>query len=302
MKNIFVFGNQTQFRDGTDPIFRIQKLVNNNWIAEYIFIDEREKIELFADEEVLKQLSNTFKSHKWVAKWDSVLDVLFKGFQDQEFRTIWGKPFVTYDIETLMAIPNLKNLEFQLGYTITSSDYLQSFDRQFKYIEKSAVKKYVDYLLGFDGYIIGYNNIGFDNIVIAYNAGYDKKEIDILNKKSIDIFYYLWNLTGKRMWLNKVATALIGLGKTLWWGGSEGAELLKDRIATNNQESLKKVKEYCKWDVKMTLWVLLYLYKFSEFFIDGEQYNFNESEFIELGKEIRKHEANKEEFKSNWLF
>ena len=41
----------------------------------------------------------------------------------------------------------------------------------------------------------------------------------------------------------------------------------------------------------MTLGVLLYLYKFGEFFIDDQQYNFNEQDFIALGKEIKKVEV-----------
>lgn len=302
LKAQFAFGEQSQYRDGTEPLFRFQRFSNNDGSVYYVFIDEKEKIELYVDDEVLRNITTKFKSNTWANKWDSVLDVLFQEFQTEQYRTINGKPYVVYDIETLMAIPNLKNLEFQLGYTITSSDYLQSFDRQFKYVEKAAIKKYVDYLLAFDGYIVGYNNIWFDNIVIAYNAGYDQKEIDILNNKTIDIFFYLRNLTGKRMWLNKVATALIWLWKTLWWWGSEWAELLKDRLATQNTESLKKVKEYCKWDVKMTLWVLLYLYKFGEFFIDDNQYNFNEEDFISLWKELKKQEVKKSNANSNWLF
>lgn len=302
LKTQFALWDQTQYRDGSEAIFRFQKIYGKDQSNSYVFIDEKEKIELLVDDDVLKQLTNKFKSNNSVEKWDSVLDVLFQDFQEQSYRTIWWKPYVVYDIETLMAIPNLKNLEFQLWYTITSSDYLPSFDKQFKYVDKASIKKYVDFLLDFDWYIVWFNNIWFDNIVAAYNAWYGKDEIEKLNNKSLDIFYYLRNLTGKRMWLNKVATALIGLAKTLWGWGSEWADLLKDWIATGNTESLKKVKDYCKWDVKMTLWVLLYLCRFSEFFIDWEQYNFKEEEFIALWKEIKKQDSQKDNSTSNWLF
>ena len=127
--------------------------------------------------------------------------------------------------------------------------------------------------------------------------------IDKLNSKTIDIFYYLRNLTNKRMWLNKIATALIGLQKTLTWGGVEGVELLKDWLSTGNKDALKKVKDYCKWDVKMTLWVLLYLYKFGEFFIDDKQFNFNEEEFIALSRDIKKNDSKTKNIENKvWLF
>jgi hypothetical protein len=54
----------------------------------------------------------------------------------------------------LYAIGDLKNLPFQLGYTLTSSDHQEFIDQQMKYVEKDAIKKYVDHLLAFDGYII----------------------------------------------------------------------------------------------------------------------------------------------------
>ncbi|MFA7284255.1 MAG: ribonuclease H-like domain-containing protein [Candidatus Absconditabacterales bacterium] len=304
LKSQFTFGNQTYYRDGTNPVFRFTKEhPSGQEYPSYIFVDEREKIELYVDNDTIKNLTNKLKSDKVIPKGDSLLDILFKEYQEGGFRTILGKPYVVYDIETLYATMNLKGLAFELGYTITSSDTGESFDKQFKYIEKQAIQKYVDFLLDFDGYIIGFNNIGFDNIVIGYNAGYTEEIINRLHAKSIDLFYYLRNLTNKRMGLNKVATALVGLQKTLSGGGSEGSDLLKDWLSTGNAESLKKVKEYCKGDVKMTLGVLLYLYKFGEFFIDGEQYCFNEDEFFSSGRDIKKQnvkESNNDTF--NGLF
>ncbi len=304
LKSQFTFWNQTYYRDGTNPVFRFTKCVQADQTISYVFVDEREKIELQVNDEVIKYLNSKLKSDKQIPKGDSLLETLFKEYQDGGFRTIMWKPYITYDIETLYATTNLKGLAFELGYTINSCDTEPSFDKQFKYIEKEAIKKYVDFLLDFDGYIVGFNNIGFDNIVAAYNAGYDDEIVERLHAKSIDLFYYLRNLTNKRMGLNKVATALVGLQKTLSGWGTEGADLLKDRLGTGNKESLKKVKEYCKWDVKMTLGVLLYLYKFGEFFIDWEEYRFNEEEFVNLARDVKKMQSVKESSNStfSWLF
>lgn len=302
LKNQFTFWDTTYYRDGTEASFRFQKIIDSKNHTSYILADEKEKIEFIAQDEDIRQLASKIKING-SSGTDSVLDTLFGEYQQQSYRTINGKPYIVYDVETLYATPNLKWLAFELGYTTTSSDYDESFDKQFKYVEKEAIKKYVDFLLDWDGYIIGFNNIWFDNIVIAYNAWYDQQEINKLNEKTIDIFYYLWNLTNKRMGLNKVATALVGLQKTLTWGWVEWTELLKDRLNTGNKESLKKVKDYCKWDVKMTLGVLLYFYKFWEFFIDWEQHNFSEEEFIKLGKNIKKLESKNNTTQiQDWLF
>lgn len=39
--------------------------------------------------------------------------------------------------------------------------------------------------------------------------------INTLNKKSLDIFTFLYHSTGKKIGLNKVSSALVGVGKTL---------------------------------------------------------------------------------------
>lgn len=307
LKNQFTLGTQVQYRDGTEPLFRCILNGNDKTTGEktYTLIDEKEKIELIVDNTILSYLHNTLKSNKQIATTgESLLDQLFQEYQQWSYRTINDKPYIVYDIETLYAIGDLKNLPFQLGYTLTSSDHQEFIDQQMKYVEKDAIKKYVDHLLAFDGYIIWFNICWFDNIVIAYSAWYGEDEIAQLNAKSLDIFYYLRNTTNKRLWLNKVATALIGLQKTLagWW--EEWSELLKDRINNGNEHSLKKVKEYCKWDVKMTLGVLLYLYAFWEFFIDWEQYCFDEQWFLEQSRDNKPHAGKKQTMIStkDWLF
>ena len=81
-------------------------------------------------------------------------------------------------------------------------------------------------MLEFDGYIIGFNSIGYDNIVTAYNCGYSQPEIDTLNNKSIDLFLFVRHLLQRRMSLNKLGAALVGAKKTLE-SGLEGVALRK---------------------------------------------------------------------------
>jgi hypothetical protein len=54
-------------------------------------------------------------------------------------------------------------------------------------------------MLDFDGYIIGFNSIAFDNIVSVYNVGLQEDDIKKINEKSIDLFLFVRAMTGKRL-------------------------------------------------------------------------------------------------------
>jgi hypothetical protein len=61
---------------------------------------------------------------------------------------------------------------------------------EYKYIGKEDLDEFVQMMIDFDGYIIGYNNIWFDNPVCIYNSTKNQHDIDILNNKTIDLFVF----------------------------------------------------------------------------------------------------------------
>ena len=268
----------------SDPSFRMQKINDN----EYMLISEVDRIEVKCDANDIKRLSATVANPKKFTQADkSILDILMDEFLEWQYETINDKPFIVYDIETLLANDDtLHLLEFELWYAINSIDCRDWVDKVNKYISKDNLKKFTDYLLEFDGYIVGFNNLAFDNKVIAYQSGYWQDQIDKLNAKSIDIFMFLRNKINKRIGLNKVATAMVWLAKNLDISG-DGIWLLQDWLKNWNAESLEKVKKYCKNDVKMTLWILLYFIKYQEFYIDGEKIEFTIDQMLELAAKDR---------------
>jgi wobble nucleotide-excising tRNase len=156
-------------------------------------------------------------------------------------------------------------------------------------------------MIDFDGYIIGYNQIYFDNPVSTYNAWLWKKEVEILNEKSLDLYVFFQQLTGKRMWLNKVSDSLVWVKKTLdSWADVES--LWKERKSSNDNKILKKIQEYCKNDVRMTALVLLYLLHFQKVDIDNEDYTFDTQKFIELSKPSEKKLSDTNIITNNSLF
>lgn len=295
LKAVFSDWYSVYFFESNEIIFRILK--EGDYI---IFTDEREKIELSASPDDLNSMHNLLKDDKKVSKINdnnkTILETLIEEFlEDWENRYINWKPFLVYDIETVWNINNLRSMRFMMWYCVVS-DEEQWEDVKYKYIEEANLNKFLDFMLEFDWYIVGYNNIYFDNPVCVYASWVDESKIKMLNEKSLDLFLFIWNLTGRRLWLDKVATALVWVSKTLssW---QEWSNLLDEYIKTNDSKILNKVKNYCKNDVRMTLWVLLYFLKYQKLYMDWEERDYTIDQMVLLWSKERgsdKKEAKKE--------
>lgn len=280
VKASFEQGNRLYFFERNRPTFRLQQIDKNS----YRIIDEQEKIELVLDEESLTRLhSFLWDKHKvrQVSSNERLGESLYREFQEWSFTHILDKPYLVYDIETTFDGYNFSDQKFEMAYTIQTDDEHTDW-LKYKYVDTSTMKKLCDFLLDYDGWIIWYNQIAFDNPVLVNNVGYGPKELELLNKKSIDPFLVLWKLLGKRMSLQAVASTLISEGKTLS-SGKEGEQLLQMYKETGKEKFLKKVKNYCKNDVKITLGVMLYLLKYQQVYLDGEVHRFDIKQLQELG-------------------
>lgn len=195
-------------------------------------------------------------------------------FQTGNYSTILGKPYLVYDIETTV-VDDLKSAKFLLAYAM----YPDGTKMEYRPVMQSDLKAFVDEMLAFDGYIVGFNQIWFDNPVSVRNAGYGQDEIDILNQKSIDLYVFFQNLTKKRIGLNKLSEALIGIQKTLS-SGAEGEVLWNKYIETKEEKYLEEFKKYCKNDVRMTALVMFYFLHFKKIFHDGEGFSYTIEDFV----------------------
>lgn len=57
--------------------------------------------------------------------------------------------------------------------------------------------------------------MAFDNPVVTYAAGGTDEDLAAINAKSLDLFLFVRNMTGKRIGLNKISQALVDVEKTL---------------------------------------------------------------------------------------
>lgn len=285
-KKIFKEGKEIYYMNRWDFTFRFQDTGN-----EYILMDEREKIQLILDDQGKREfqtmVKNFFIKKERVTGQKSIEQILLDEFHTGKYSTIWGKKYMVYDIETDTNIENLKETKFLLAYAMHPTD---GNKMTYEYIDQEELRTFVQKMLDFDWYIVGFNSIAFDNIVSVYNIWGNEDDIKKINEKSIDLFLFVRAMTGKRLWLNKIAEALVNISKTLssW---AEWEILYKKYLEDNDLDALEEFKKYCKNDVRMTMLIFLYLMHFKKLFIEGEEITFTLDELIEKScKEIKETE------------
>lgn len=259
-----------------DFLFRFQN--DNN---EYTLMDEREKIQIVLNEQDKREFQTMVKNYilkKERVIWQkSIEQILLDAFHEGNYATIGWKNYMVYDIETDTNVQNLKETKFLLAYAM----YPAAGNKMtYEYVDQEGLKAFVQKMIDFDGYIVGFNSIAFDNMVSVYNAGGSDVDIQTLNAKSIDLFLFVRAVTGKRLGLNKIAEALVNISKTLTsW--AEWEVLYKKYIENNDLDALEEFKKYCKNDVRMTALVFLYLMHFKKLFIEWEEITFTLEELLE---------------------
>lgn len=280
-KVCFAQGNEAYYYKSSDCIFHMAK--RDNVLT---LIDEVDKIEVvlpFDKKSELQTLLMRFIAKKERQVWQKTIEqILGDEFKTGKYDQILGKPYLVYDIETTVA-DDIRSAKFIIAYA-ASPEPVAEGDTNMKYecVMIEDLKDFVDKMLAFDGYIVGFNQIWFDNPVSLWNAGYGEREIEILNNKSIDLYVFFQNLTKKRIWLNKLSEALIGLEKTLESGTK--AEVLWNEYQKDpqkNKKSLEELQKYCKNDVRMTAMVMLYFLHYKKIAIEGEVFEYSLEEFVQ---------------------
>jgi len=279
-KKIFKEWDEIYYMNRGDFTFRFQN--NNN---EYVLMDEKEKIQIVLNDEEKREFQSMVKNFilkKEKIIWQkSIEQILLDEFHTGQYSTIWWKSYMVYDIETDTNISNLKETKFFLAYAMhpTAGNKMT-----YEYIDQEGLKDFVQKMLDFDGYIIGFNSIAFDNIVSVYNVGWSDEDIKRLNEKSIDLFLFVQAMTGKRLGLNKIAEALVNVSKTLssW---AEWEVLYKKYREQNDLDALEEFKKYCKNDVRMTMLIFLYFMHFKKLFIEGEEITFTLEDLVDKSRQ-----------------
>lgn len=289
-KKVFRDWNSVYYFNRWEWKFRVSKENDN-----IILADEKEKIEIVLDEIGKREIQSIIK--QYITKKErmqgqkSIEQILTEEFQKGFLTKILWKSYLVYDIETTSNLSNLKETKFLMAYSMESQ---ADNTMKYEYISEENLDAFVKKMINFDWYIIGYNNIAFDNPVCIYNTNWTEEDLEKINQKSIDLFLFIQGLTGKRIGLNKVWEALVGVTKTLesW---TQVETLLKKYKETGDKKFIAEAKQYCKNDVKMTALVLFYFLHYQKMFMEGKEITFWLNDLIEKSK----HET-KEEQQENW--
>lgn len=292
--------NEVMYFDRWSPLITIQLIDNQIYIADEV---DNIQIQMPANEKGdLNRLMIRYVSKKQRQIWQKTIEqILMEAFVQWKFFDILWKHYLVYDIETSLISWEVSEVNFPEYYLWFSMEEKEPGKMEYSCIMKEDLKDFVHKMLDFDWYIIGYNQVYFDNPVSVYNAWFSKDEVKILNEKSLDLYIFFQQLTGKRMWLNKVSDSLVWVKKTLdSWADVES--LWKEWKWNGDNKILKKIQEYCKNDVRMTMLVLLYLLHFKKVDIDNLDYIFDIEKFVELAKYADKKTVENINVKNNSLF
>jgi len=292
--------NEVMYFDRWSPLLTIQLIDNQIHITDEV---DNIQIQIPANEKSeLNHLMIRYISKKQRQIWQKTIEqILMDTFVEWKFYDILWKPYLVYDIETALISWEVSETNFPEYYLWFSMEELEPGKMTYSCIMKEDLNDFVQKMLNFDWYIIGYNQIYFDNPVSIYNVWLSQQEVEILNEKSLDLYIFFQQLTWKRMWLNKVSDSLVWVKKTLdSWADVES--LWKERKTNNDNKILKKIQEYCKNDVRMTALVLLYLLHFKKVDMDNEDYIFDIARFIELSKPLNKKISNSNNVQNSSLF
>lgn len=274
MRAVTKDGNDIYFMREWGSYFRIAKKSDD----QYIFSDEVEKIELAVWSEELMYIHNLLKWDKKIQKImkdnQSIKATLESELEQGQRKTFMWKPFIVYDLETIWTTNDLKSHEISVWYMYESTT------GSYKLIDKWNAQKVLNHMLQFDWRIVWFYNLWFDNPVLLYNTEFSEEKLDQLNKKTIDVFFFVQKMLGRRIGLNKLAEALVGVKKSLE-SGLEGAKIYKDYILTWDKKLLEQVKRYCKNDVTMTLLLFLYLLKYKKLYDDWKEIDFTEDDILQ---------------------
>jgi len=285
-KVVFRNWHEVMYFDRGNPLLNIQLVGKDIYITDEV---DSIQIQIPADDKSsLNRIMIRYISKKQRQVWQRTIEqILMDTFVEWKFYSILWKPYIVYDIETALISWEVNEKNFPEYYLWFSMEEVEAGKMEYSCIMMEDLKEFVQKLINFDWYIIWYNQIYFDNPVSVYNAWLTNDEVKILNEKSLDLYVFFQQLTGRRMWLNKVSDSLVWVSKTLdSWADVES--LWKERKEKDDKKILKKIQEYCKNDVRMTALVLMYLLHFQKVDLEDWEYTFDIDRFLELSRPMEK--------------
>lgn len=154
------------------------------------------------------------------------------------------KNIVYFDLETQRSIGatgrDFSKLGVSVGVTYSTAT------QEYSIYPESEMSALIDQLLKAD-LVVGYNHIHFDYAALQ---GYTILDLES-QTVNLDMLTSVQEKIEKRISLDKIASASLGLGKTA--SGIDALKWWNEHLASGSPEPVMKIAEYCAFDVKVTM-------------------------------------------------
>ncbi len=156
-----------------------------------------------------------------------------------------AKNIVYFDLETQRSISDVGGFgnKGKLGISIAVT-YSTSTD-EYSIFAENEVDALTQQLLKAD-LVVGWNHIGFDYPVLQPYVIQNLEE----QTANLDMMLEVKELMGRSLKLDNVASNSLGTGKSA--DGLDAIRWWQEHKKTSNFEPLRKIAEYCAYDVKVT--------------------------------------------------
>ncbi len=157
-----------------------------------------------------------------------------------------GKNIVYFDLETQRSLSDVSNNKSRLCVSIAVT--YSTATGEYMIFGENDLVALTDQLLRAD-LVVGWNHVGFDYPVLQPYVVQDLAEHTV----NLDMMLDAKELMGRFLRLNNVASNSLGTGKSA--DGLDAIRWWQEHKKTGGFEPLRRIAEYCAYDVKVTRFV-----------------------------------------------
>lgn len=154
-----------------------------------------------------------------------------------------GKNIVYFDLETQRSFSAVSNQKEKMGVSVAVT--YSTARRSYEIYTESEMERLGEELVKAD-LVVGWNHIQFDYAVLQPYIFHTLSE----QTRNLDMMLSLSEQLGFRLKLDSVASACLGTGKTA--DGLDALRWWQEHKRSGAYEPLRKIAEYCAYDVKVT--------------------------------------------------
>lgn len=161
------------------------------------------------------------------------------------------KDYVYFDLETRYSAAEVGGWHRTDKMGVSVAVTYSTLKQQYRIYTEDEIGELIEQLRS-ASLVIGYNHLHFDYAVLQPHCLWDLAKIT----NNLDLCTDINKRLGRRLKLDAVATASLGLGKTAV--GTQALTWWAEYVTNKDPEKLMEIARYCCFDVKVTMEAHLY--------------------------------------------